>query len=190
MKIIALTGSDREGRDTVAQYLYGRYSYKQFAFADPIYNMLKASFGVTRAMVEDNGMDEPMPFLNSRTPRSVMDSFGWTYARNTLRDNVWVDALHRRIDDFFNDEWHKQTKPLYGSDDILYSGVVLSDVRLEAEMLYVRNVLASPLLHIQCAEESHDARLNVEEDDTVITNNSGLAVLYGQVDAYIRGIDS
>jgi hypothetical protein len=66
MRVIALTGKKRVGKDTAAKYLYMHYNFTHLAFADPIVNLLK------ELMIEANiPRKDILHFCNDRKEEQI-----------------------------------------------------------------------------------------------------------------------
>lgn len=98
-QIIALSGSARSGKDTVADYLVKNYGYVKVSFADPMRKALYAlnpnisvvGMGIVPlANAVDNVGWE---LLKSESPdvRPLMQRMGTEVGRAMFGQNVWVD---------------------------------------------------------------------------------------------------
>lgn len=72
MKLIAISGWKRSGKDTVADYLVKEYGAERIGFADPLKDMVSELFGVSRAQIDDPATKEK-PLLHM--PVETRDQF-------------------------------------------------------------------------------------------------------------------
>lgn len=72
MKIIALSGWKRSGKDTVAQYLIEVYGAERKGFADPLKDAVAREYGIDRKSIDDPILKEA-PILSM--PVSPRDAF-------------------------------------------------------------------------------------------------------------------
>ena len=72
MKIIALSGWKRSGKDTVAQYLIEVYGAERMGFADPLKDAVAREYGIDRSSIDDPALKEA-PLLTM--PVSPRDAF-------------------------------------------------------------------------------------------------------------------
>ncbi len=63
MKLIALSGWKKSGKDTAAELLIADYGFKRVAFADPLKNTVSQQFNIPRTEIDDQGLKE-QPLLN------------------------------------------------------------------------------------------------------------------------------
>lgn len=79
---IALIGKMRSGKDAVGQILTEEYGFSRYAFGDEIRSITKELY--------------PQYYEGGRKPRSLLQGFGQD--ARSYAENVWVDALLRRVD--------------------------------------------------------------------------------------------
>lgn len=73
MKVIAISGWKRSGKDTIAEQLIKEHSFKRVAFADPLKDSVAQEFGIPRSHCDDPAFKEA-PILH--LPLSPKDAFG------------------------------------------------------------------------------------------------------------------
>lgn len=161
MRIIALTGPARSGKDTVAEYLERYYGFQTYAFADPMRAMVHA--------LEDYGVRFPA----DREQSAVGD----VSERQMLQD---IGALGRTWGPCFwitlADKW-LQTQT---------TDVVISDVRMEEEANWIR-MKGGEIWHIT-RPDAPEVRQDVTEQgienrgELVLNNDGSFDDLYDQVD--------
>lgn len=60
MRVIAVSGYKRSGKDTIANYLVKNYGFKKVAFADPLKDLVARKFDIDRASLDDHRKEEPL----------------------------------------------------------------------------------------------------------------------------------
>lgn len=128
LSVIGLAGPARSGKDTVAGLLKYYVKGYQYAFADPIRQAMKAAFGLENIHMDGTLKEVPLKWMNGRSPRYLMQTFGTEYGRELVDENVWIKVAERnRI----------------GKRGIM----IVSDVRFENEAEWVRE--HGILIHIE-----------------------------------------
>jgi hypothetical protein len=99
--LVALAGRAGSGKDTAADYLCARYGFMRAAFAAPIKTMLEAWFeriGVDHAWLHEPALkNRPIPELNGRNARHLMQTLGTELGRHHWGQDVWVHSLAREL---------------------------------------------------------------------------------------------
>lgn len=111
--IIGVTGLARHGKDTVGQYLAGKYDFARFAFADTLKSMAYTLDPIVasdklggvrlREYVDHVGWDDAKSVPEVRRFLQVL---GTEAVRDHLGDNSWVEALAVQIGRY---GWEKNT---------------------------------------------------------------------------------
>lgn len=86
MKLIGLVGAARVGKDTAAEHLVEQYDFSQYAFADPIKEMLEPVFG---DLFYGGHREEEIKWLG-KSPRQLMQTLGTEWGRDQVHPNLWV----------------------------------------------------------------------------------------------------
>lgn len=73
MKVIAISGWKRSGKDTIAEQLIKEHSFERVAFADPLKDSVAKEYGIPRSHCDDPAFKEA-PILH--LPLSPKDAFG------------------------------------------------------------------------------------------------------------------
>lgn len=73
MKVIAISGWKRSGKDTIAEQLIKEHQFKRIAFADPLKDSVAQEYGIPRSHCDDPAFKE-QPILH--LPLSPKDAFG------------------------------------------------------------------------------------------------------------------
>ena len=84
------------GKDEVANQLCRR-GYKVLRFADALKEAACTIFGWKRSDLEDLNFKMTVDEFWGETPRALLQRMGTEAMRNNIRDDVWIQALRRRI---------------------------------------------------------------------------------------------
>lgn len=201
--LVATVGFIGSGKDTVAEYLVRKYSFKQVAFADSLKEAVSAIFGwdyemllgktkESRAWREeiDTWWSERLRIPNL-TPRWVLQQWGTEVGRQSFHDEIWVASLERRL----------TNTP---------GNIVISDCRFPNEFKAVRNLGGSVAKTSRGPNPSwYNEALGyasagiipkefpvhysewawlAEKVDIAFDNNRSLAELYDQIDVAITNL--
>lgn len=99
MRIIAICGSKRSGKDTVSDYIAERYGYTKVKFASPLKRVCCMLFGYTEDQLESDAKD----IIDHRygcTPRHLMQFLGTDVMQFKIQEvlpsmgrNFWANHL-------------------------------------------------------------------------------------------------
>lgn len=161
MRIIALTGKARSGKDTVAEYLERYHGFTRYAFADPMRAMVHAleEYGVTFPA------DRERSAIGDVSERQMLQDIG--ALGRTWGPCFWITLADRWLS--------QQTK-----------NVVISDIRTEQEATWVR-MKGGEIWHIT-RPDAPEVRQDVTEQgienpgELVLNNDGTFDDLYDQVD--------
>jgi hypothetical protein len=110
MKVIAISGWKRSGKDTSAEYLIKDYGYIRYGFADSLKDLVAEQYGIPRSYCDDPNFKEK-PLLDY--PVDTSDAFAEVIHRTLIKefrtfegDNPYTD-----FDDWYELLSHK--KPLF-----------------------------------------------------------------------------
>lgn len=176
-RLIGLVGKARVGKDTVAGHILDNYGLMQYAFADPLKDMLEAVFG---DKFRGGDREQVIDWLG-KSPRQLMQTLGTEWGRDCVHPDLWVL--------FAEQEWLKaQARKA--------PGLVISDVRFDNEAAWIHGA-GGLLLEIvrpeagQVADHLSERALTLEVPRTVIINDGTLDELFEQVDEvvmeFVRG---
>lgn len=73
MKVIAISGWKRSGKDTIAEQLIKEHGFKRIAFADPLKDSVAKEYGIPRSHCDDPAFKEA-PIMH--LPLNPKDAFG------------------------------------------------------------------------------------------------------------------
>lgn len=99
--LIGLCGPAGAGKNTVAEFLTDSdgCSFKQVAFADPLYECVSTITGLPVARLKDRGVKEAViPWLG-KSPRQLLQSMGTEWGRQAVHDQIWIRITLDRIRD-------------------------------------------------------------------------------------------
>ena len=102
--LIGLVGLIGSGKDTVAERLVTRHSYKRDSFAKSLKDAVSSMFNWDRELLEGNTSEsrewreQPDKFWSEKmgkeiTPRWVLQYFGTEVMRGQMYDGIWVDSV-------------------------------------------------------------------------------------------------
>lgn len=168
------------GKTTAAQYLEAAYDFHRLGFADPIKKMTRAlleSAGVEQehinAYVAGHLKEKPVPFAPV-TARKIMQTLGTEWGRQTVYENIWVEALTEK------------------AEELLFDGefVVVDDLRFPNEYEDLRRMGAT-LIRInrptaECGERHEsEGALDDFKFDQEINNDGSINALYGAINSIL-----
>ena len=183
MKLIALTGLPRTGKDTMAQHLMDHYGYVRKSFADPL--KVAASVLLNRPLSQCQGLDgfdreAVMPEWGF-SMRWFLQRLGTECLRYQISADFWVTrmsleltTLDGRVPDSTSQEPPSELK------------VVITDCRFFNELLMVRN-LGGTLIEIRRpgivgSDHLSDKGLPESAVDLVVTNKGSLVEFLTTID--------
>lgn len=118
--LVGLVGRARVGKDTAAAFLEDRHLLQQFAFANPVKEMLTSVFG---DLFYDGDREAPIEWLG-KSPRQLMQTLGTEWGRQCVHPDLWVLLAHQ--------EW-------LACQRNLSKGMVVSDVRFDNEARWIKD---------------------------------------------------
>jgi hypothetical protein len=96
MKIIALGAYKGTGKSTLAQTLVLLHKFVRYSFADPLYDMVLAGFGIDGRSMTTEQKEEMIPWLGVSF-RYLMQTLGTEWGRNTINQEVWLRIMARKL---------------------------------------------------------------------------------------------
>lgn len=118
IRLIGITGIAGSGKDTLADYIIGKYGAKKLALADPIKAILNSIFGFPAAAWDDRAWKEKAQAMIGHSPRVLAQSLGTDWGRR-INEDLWIAKLVGR--------WRE-------SDSAF---TVVPDVRFDNEAVYM-----------------------------------------------------
>jgi hypothetical protein len=83
MKVVAISGWVKSGKDTAAAILISDYGFKRIAFADPLKNSVSEDFSISRESL-DSQVEKELPILSM--PVDPKDAFSKTISEFLVRE--------------------------------------------------------------------------------------------------------
>jgi adenylate kinase family enzyme len=109
MQLVAISGFQGSGKDTVAKILVEEYGYIKLSFADSLKNAISTIFNWDRQLLEGDTeesrswretVDEwwskrlEIPLL---TPRWILQNIGTEVLRNHFHSDIWLASLENKL---------------------------------------------------------------------------------------------
>lgn len=160
------------GKDTVAEIICRYVSIQSYGFADPIYDMVKAGFGIdgrSKEWQDRSKKSAPIEWLSVEhdvSLRYLLETLGTEWGREMVCEDLWSRIAEKR----------------YLESEM---GLVIRDVRFSNEVDWLDR-LGGTLIHILRpnhfnpeADPNHPSNqpLPIRDFDKTIMNNGGLDVL-------------
>jgi len=159
--IVGISGPIGSGKDTVANWI-ARNSHQQYnivSFATPLRDAAKAMFGWSDFQLQDRVAKEQVDPFWGFSPRTALQLLGTEYGRQKLRDDVWILAAKRKVDQNHSVGIH----------------TVIQDVRFQNEDEFVRSYPNHLRIYMD-SNESHPTSTHVSEAG--VPFQSGDIVIY------------
>lgn len=130
--VIAVVGGMGCGKSTVSNFLVREFGASRMSFAGPLKDMLR-SLGLTEKDV--NGPPEhrssPCDLLGGKSPRFAMQTLGTEWGRKIVGENLWANALQRRIVEYRTSSYLNGESPRV---------ILIDDARFPNEVRMVRQL--------------------------------------------------
>lgn len=168
-KLIGLVGKARVGKDTVAGHILDNYGLMQYAFADPLKDMLEAVFG---DKFRGGDREQVIDWLG-KSPRQLMQTLGTEWGRDCVHPDLWVL--------FAEQEWLKaQARKA--------PGLVISDVRFKNEAEWIHQA-GGLLIEITRPEAGEVSAHRSEAGFAAFGMQRELIINYGTMDDLFEQVD-
>ena len=185
-RLIGLTGRTGSntiagcGKDTVAEMIAWQTGYSIYGFADPIYAMVKAGFGIdgkSETFQDRVAKASPIPWLSTtKKPislRRLLETLGTEWGRTHIQEDLWTRVASQFVKD-------------------CPTGVIIKDVRFENEVEWLDAEggtlvhIIRPRYHAPDATVGHPSNipLPIRSQDKVILNDCDLGILAGRVESF------
>ena len=174
MRIIGIAGAARTGKSTAAMHLIDSHGFAEYAFAQPIKEMLRAGFGLTDEQLFGAKKEEIIPWLGV-SPRRLAQTLGTEWGRQLVADDVWLRLAWQWL----------------GALPRYTPGAVFSDVRFENEAAFIRHH-GGTVVHLVRDDapsvEAHASESGVRPGfrDYQIRNDGSVAELHAKLDDMLR----
>lgn len=174
-RLIAIHGKAGCGKSTVADYLVQK-GYRVRSFAEPIRQMLK-QLGVHPQYFTTRYKGTPIPEFGNKSARYLMQTLGTEWGRETVKDTIWLDAMHRSTE----------------FQHFLAGGcLVIDDLRFDNESVWLRQ-FGALTLHIhrpnvgepEGGVSGHSSERGISVDDITyhLVNDTSIQSLHSRLDA-------
>lgn len=168
--IIGIHGPLNGGKDTVANIIQMMYPQKfgRYAFAKPLKDALKVMLGFSDIQLEDRKLKEEVDPFWGFTPRKAMQLLGTEFGRDMLRKDIWIKRAELEI----------------GRNAQVNRGTIITDVRFENEVEWIRSRDDAVLLYIIAPDVVRDERythaseagVSRADTDIVLVNDKSLGM--------------
>ena len=105
MKVIAISGWKRSGKDTIANHLVDKHGFKRVGFADPLKDMVAEEYDIPRVHCDDPEFKESPIMKYPVTPR---DSFAKDIADIMFLELRNKEGKRSRYDNFVSSQLHNE----------------------------------------------------------------------------------
>lgn len=95
VRLVAIAGRAGSGKTTAATMIPGAAVVQ---LADPLYAGLSAMLGIPEAMLRDRAFKAATLPGIGKSPRQLLQTLGTEWGRQTIRDDIWLVMLERRIE--------------------------------------------------------------------------------------------
>lgn len=189
MRIIAITGMKRAGKDTIAEYLSSAFGYENVKVAGTLKEIIKLMFNMTHSQVEGDQKEH----IDARwgiTPRQAMQFIG---------TEMMQFELQRLLPDIGRNFWIKQLCTQLSANNVSNSDThyAISDVRFVHEVdelrrnfgdnLFVLKVVRPTPSAMQQDEHSSEKEWMQIDADATIVNDTSLFNLYERISTIVNG---
>lgn len=183
--IIGLAGNAGVGKDAAAVYLQTAHRFEQYAFADPIRDMLGALLercGIDHTWMTEPALKErPIPGLGA-SYRALAQLLGTEWARQHLGEDFWLKTASLALG-------LSSARPGWPGAPI-HDRLVISDVRFPNEAHWI---VQQGGVVIRIHRETRGVRAHLSETQlhliqpwAEIDNNGSLQQLYRQLDVLVH----
>jgi hypothetical protein len=144
IRLIGVHGPLNGGKDTAANIIQDLLPnrYNRYAFARPIKEACQVLFGFKPEQLEDRVLKETVDPYWGFTPRRTMQLLGTEFARNMLRDDVWIKRAEREC----------------LSNAAAGRGTIITDVRFPNEAEWIRSRDDAVIIHLEVPGLEKDDR--------------------------------
>ena len=182
--VIAISGRSGAGKDAAADALQRVLAFKNVKFAGPLKQAAAVLFGAPHECFCDNALkDVPHDALRGSTPRAVLQWLGTDVMQHGLIASGLVPGIGRGF-------WAHRLAEAIDALPPIDDRVVISDMRFQHELDFLRNRYGRHLLAIRVVRPSqpgrmqeHESEMSVDSLDIplVLHNNGTLDDLHDEV---------
>ena len=176
VKLIAVCGLKRSGKDTIANYIAETYGFKTTKIADPLKKVCKILFDFSDDQLETD-MKEQVDHRWGVSPRKVMQYFG-------------TEILQHKIEEFLPGMNRQLLLRACKFDPLSQDKYVISDMRFIHEYEYLKQIYpgkTSIIIKVVRPEMSTNDQHSSEQEwnqiphDCIIHNDGSIETLYKKV---------
>lgn len=180
MKLLALTGLPRSGKDTIADHLVKQHGYVRVAFADPLKEA--AAILLNRSIDDCHGRhgydrEQMMPEWGF-SMRWFLQIFGTECLRQQVHPDFWI----KRMEILLTAEVAHRDEANLNPD----FKVVITDCRFENEAAMIREkggtIVEVRRNGLTGSQHVSDKGVTLTLDDLIVPNNGTLQELYALID--------
>lgn len=197
MKVIALSGWKKSGKDTVADYICNNYPFVKYTFADDMKDLVCETYCLRNEQLTDQSLKEeplleypvePLDSFNEGIHALLKDEFRehqgvryWTprallilegSVKRSVSNTYWTENLFARIKSMHDDPY-----------------IVISDLRFKAEYEALEREFGDNLITVRInrfdsvnTSDPSERNLDNTDFDVFIENKGNLEDLYKDVD--------
>lgn len=187
--LIGLAGAAGCGKSTVSEHLRKRHQFFEFAFADPLYDMVAALTGLPKDRLKDRAVKEEALEWAGKSPRQLLQLLGTEFGRAVLGDDIWIKHLFRRIDATqaaMNGYWKRDVQCHFA----------VADVRFDNEAAAIRERggviwrIVRPWQEKIAGNHASEGGISAGLCDDTIVNDADIKALAASVDAALQSLQA
>lgn len=171
IRLIGITGIAGSGKDTLADYICGKYGAQKLALADPIKAILNSIFGFHRDSWKDREWKEKPQAMIGHSPRVLAQSLGTQWGRS-INEDLWISKLVGR--------WRESDCALTVVPDVRFDNEAVYTLRAGGMMIRVERDDVEPVAPHASEQGVQDQLVHLS-----IVNNGGIEDLHEAFDRAI-----
>ena len=182
IRLVALLGKKRHGKDTVADYLGSKYGYEKYSFANPLKRGAMEMFGLTEEQVFGDQKEVIDPLWGC-TPRQILQVLGTELLQFDIQNHI---ASFKEIGRLV---WVKNFIRFYQNNP--GKNLSIADVRFIHEASTIKELGGIVIKVVRPGMPDADlhaseVEIDVIEYDHLIINDGSLQDLYDKVEAILN----
>ena len=171
-RLIGLHGKPRVGKDTVANYLMSKRSFRRYGPSVRVKDTAAVMFDVPREYFDDDNMKDQVDPFWGITYRQMAQKVGKESSRDVFGDDIWMRHVEKQL---------KILDPCFG--------FILADIRYASEIKWIKEHGGDVYYVLRgnapkSSDQGHvvDAGLPLDLADILIYNDGTIEELYTTVD--------
>lgn len=164
MKLLAIAGKARVGKDTIGAYLVSK-GFVRYYFAKPLKDMLDVGLDLAERDFQTTEQKERVLPGIGRSYRHCAQTIGTEWGRNMIHPNLWVLIAAQR--------WRRLVEDHAGSD-FGPAGMVITDCRFDNEARFIREA-GGTVVHVQ----SYNGLLGMSAQAAAHPSEAGVGFVEG-----------